>query len=289
MSASPSLGLVLALAAALFIGALLGQRVPPRRLVWWGVVGVCWLFSVAMLWVTFSMSVMLWSSTAMASAAPAPTAAAAPAASSASAAGGDAGSSAIANAMTAIGVTVAVVTLILSLGTSWFGQQMERVAKLEKKLKSALDKAEQRTKAQLRLWEQTTRVDSACLAAKVGLAEHFSAKTDGTDYAAKVLEWSFKLEALRLDDSQARLNAFYDLQVLNEGRQPSDSLPTMLAPVHFYAEQCHELALCRLQQQVNDGTLKQEDMQRQIRTGLWCCIFDEAEQARFFAAMHRGS
>ena len=139
MSASPSLGLVLALAAALFIGALLGQRVPPRRLVWWGVVGVCWLFSVAMLWVTFSMSVMLWSSTAMASAAPAPTAAAAPAASSASAAGGDAGSSAIANAMTAIGVTVAVVTLILSLGTSWFGQQMERVAKLEKKLKALRD------------------------------------------------------------------------------------------------------------------------------------------------------
>lgn len=184
--------------------------------------------------------------------------------------------STIGNAMTAVSVSVAVMTLILTIGTSWFAHKMEEVSKLERRLK----KISRRAEALQDLHNKEQNASDALFGAKEDLISWLAEGGDG-DLASEVQVWSLRLEMLMSPDPHTRRTAFGQLLGLVQIRQRDEDLPEHLHKVRDYTERCQELALARLEfDTVNENG--RQAMHDQLREGLWCLVFKNSERENYY-------
>ena len=277
---------LLLLLAATALAVLAGWRaVSPNRLLAYLMLALGGLFSVCMLAVTLALSFQVWqdvqAATRPASAVMPTQAPASAAASSAAAPTRETvdGSGAIANAMTAIGTVVAVVALILSLGTSWFAnvlQQAQRTTELLREGEARRQQEREREREWARLVQRT---DEGLLLAKAALIRWVD-QVGTSDPVNLVQNWALQLEMLRAEDSGIRWRAFEALQVLGP-ECPTDRVDPLLAPVADYTERCHELALWRLSEGADGQPADPRAVAAAVEQGLWCRLFDAVELARY--------
>jgi hypothetical protein len=170
---------------------------------------------------------------------------------------------ALANAMAAIGASVAVITLILTLGTTWLGDLMRKVdsklALLEEKDRQA---------------ERVLVLGAALVRAQVEIGTWLS-RSKTKDAAGLATEWGRSLQALSTDDRDLRFSAYF---LLWEGLHKHGH---QLPQVARYCSLCHEQAVHRLQR------LPVHEIQRRVDEGLWCLLFDPMETVRFQRALER--
>lgn len=214
---------------------------------------------------------------------------AAPSASAPSSTGAPAGSpgveakDAVANAMTAIGTAVAVVALVLSVGTSWFAEQLRRVENVERTMRRRDTRREAAWKAERLLAQREREVGEALPAAKAALWDWFG-RRGAKDPAQMAQEYSLWLDTLAASDSDLRFKAFHQLLPVlwSRSRIRDGKLDPTLRAIEDLCQRCHDLALVRLRGR--DGV----DLLKEVEQGLWCKVFDPIEQARYRKRM-RGS
>lgn len=178
---------------------------------------------------------------------------------------------AVANAMTAIGITVALVTLILTAGTGWIGVQQKA---LDERLR-AVDASLERLKIREQLDTQALDIEARGAAAKKAALRWIQRQgTDPRMLAIYSLEIFMDLEQLALDDRAARMGAFFHLAKF------FDPWDDTLDPVREYAEECHLRARNfawysgKVRNHAEEAALE--------RAGLACRIFDSQEFGRVF-------
>jgi hypothetical protein len=239
-------------------------------------------FGIALLLVAIALTWRLWSQTmgvsgqvqpvsqAMASAPPGSAASAvsapkAPVQTSAIVQGGDEKDS-LSNAMAAVGTAVAVLALLLTLGTTWFANVLNKVND-ELAILDARDRDH----------EQSLQLGAALLRAKRELSMRLADKVrDGLDLFSY---WSISLEALSSDDSQLRFEAFNELSTAL--RAYALDLPE----ISRYCSMCHERALARLQRKAHGELRSPGEIQSLVDEGLWCRLFDPTELDRLRRVM----
>lgn len=189
---------------------------------------------------------------------------------------GDAGDGAkdtIANAMTAIGTAVAVLALILSLGTTWFATKQKELDDRLLSVNQALQRADQRD----RLDAVSDRVASLLPAARQAgwLWLQKLGTTPGAMFEHAVI-LANRLDMLSVAQREARREAFYALSNMFDTLESSES---MHAPLQAYAHACQDLAWARAEfaGELSDARA----MQAFVERGIWCDIFDPTEMSRF--------
>ena len=226
--------------------------------------------TVVLLWLTINLTINLagkiWHDTR-----PTTTASAvvppASGASAVAAATGD-GKDAVANAMTAVSIVVAIVTLVLTVGTGWIATQQKA---LDDKLRSADEKLA-RLRERDQLDEQAARVASKSVAAKRAAMGWI--QRQGTHpylLALRSLETYNELDQLATDDLESRRRSFRILASLFDWDES-------LAPIRDYSEECH-LRARNLAWYQGKVTSRTEEAALE-RAGLACRIFDDQELRR---------
>ena len=273
---------VLAASAALFLAGLaLGWRATrgeasagagagaarrhPRRgaRLWMLSLGFGVLMSIALSVVTVRFTVDLLGG---------PAAAAQPA----SAAKGDAGDGAkdaIANAMTAIGTAVAVLALILSLGTTWFAARQKELDDRLSSVNQALRRADQRDRLDAVADRVASLLPAARQAGWLWLQQLGTAPGAMFEHAVVLAN---RLDMLSVAHREARGEAFYALSNMFDTLESSDPLHV---PLKAYVHACQELAWARAEfaGELSDAKAIQAFVER----GIWCDIFDSTEMGRF--------
>ncbi|MFZ5549243.1 MAG: hypothetical protein ACOZJX_11160 [Pseudomonadota bacterium] len=186
---------------------------------------------------------------------------------------------AIANTMTALGTAVAVIALLLTVGTSWFAGQQQ---KLNDQLKVA--KADTvRIALREQIENQRDAARDHLADAKRAALKWLASRTRGDVLALQQLEIEIDLEQLLAADRPVRRRAFLRLaDKLGHSRQE-------LPDIESFAEMCHKLqlmhvSLSALQRQADDidTALDLREFADQARRGLACRIFDPGEHERVF-------
>jgi hypothetical protein len=181
---------------------------------------------------------------------------------------GDA-NSAVSNALTVMGIIVAVVTLVLTLGATWTAH-LQRT--LDKKLR-ALDDTFDRQKRKDQVELQADGLEVKLLAAKQA-ALHWMLEI-GTNREILPLQLQqvyLDLEQLGVGDINVRRQSFLTLAYL------FDPWTHGLAPIREYTEECHLRALNRawylqkVQSPMEHVALE--------KSGLACKVFDSEEVKR---------
>jgi hypothetical protein len=277
-----SWSVVLVASAALFLGGLLlgwlatragaGVRVPARSGARLWMASLCFgmLMSIALSVVTVRFTVDLLGG-------PAAAAAKAPAVAKAEADGGGA-NDAIANAMTAIGTAVAVLALILSLGTTWFASKQKELDDRLLSVNQTLQRADRRDRLDAVSDRVTSLLPAARLAGWVWL-QKMGVSTGAMFEHAVVL--ANRLDMLSVAQRETRGEAFYALSNMFDTSEPSDA---MHAPLQAYVRACQDLAWARAEfaGELSDA----KAIQRFVECGIWCDIFDPAEMSRFTRGAH---
>lgn len=188
---------------------------------------------------------------------------------------GPAGSSnvtdAVANTMTAVGVAITVVTLILTVGTSWFATQQRDLQRKLLQVDLELARSNQRDEI------DRLRMQVAVLSYDAKRAAMHWLQDMGTGPDLLPI-WYFDISAdldqLSVDNLDARRHAFmrlvqmFDAEVWNAN----------LATIATYTDECHRFALAMLHFKRRDQSiLCDADAERK---GLACRIFDRTEIAR---------
>jgi hypothetical protein len=183
---------------------------------------------------------------------------------------------AVANAMTAIGTTVAVITLILSLGVPILYEKIAHADRISNEIRKdhktqteqlqadfathISDISERRALAQLWLTAQM-----ACL------RWAFAPRSSSPSKAASMSqELGLYLQALQSDQDVIRRQAFGHLQT--PPWNPEKMPPEQFQPLWAYQQACHRYHALR------KGIPASEAMNHR---GLWCMFWDEAEQKLF--------
>jgi hypothetical protein len=257
VSAPPSviaLGVLLALAVLALVVAALWRGVDRGSLFTYFLIGVGGAFSLIMLVVTIVLMGRVWGDMG-----PAP--AMAPAGEP---------KDALSNAMTVMGLTVAVVTLVLTIGTSWFAMRLEKIAKFEEQMNRQLERLRLELDARLLNSDELPQ-------AKLALRQWFGEQS-AEDPGALAHDYSLWLEMLTASDHRIRFKAYGQLRALGSYGDAT------LEPVEKFTLSCHELAVSRLHSE--SGTpLSRNQVQERVEKGLWCKIFDRREQKRYLAQM----
>lgn len=163
---------------------------------------------------------------------------------------------AVANAMTAIGTAVAVIALLLAVGTSWFAAKQKTLDELIDRQRLIFD-------------EQQLRFDlvAALAKAKLAVQSWVSTASDSNAKIVHLLEITSALELLMADDPTVRLQGFGLLV-----KYPWTGFEPELEPIKDYTEAC----------QLFHGRSDQRNIMS--RPNLWCRIFWLQEQHRFDVA-----
>ena len=233
--------------------------------------------------VTIRLTVDLATNTAHAQAA-SPVRTPEPAAAAASASAPPAGESgnkndSIVNAMTATGTAVAVLALILSLGTTWFAGKQKELDEHLKAVSDALAKVELRERVEAQRTEVLERLPAARMEAFKWVARPENAEAGIQDYLHM---FNNTLEQLTSGERRVRFLAF---TTLIEFIDVEDTPPTELPLLREYAAACEELAWARAELQgllVNTRAMKEF-----ASKGIWCNFFDVGELDRWKAQMSR--
>jgi hypothetical protein len=188
---------------------------------------------------------------------------------------------AIANAMTAIGTVVAVVALILSVGTTWFAQLVQKLLEMQARLEDQRKEFEAqeltRQKAreiELKRLRFGVEVEEGLLLAKSALAEWIG-KTGSESGVALAQSWGLSLEMLKASERDIRFKAFSELL------GPMVRYDPVLEPVRRYTELCHQQALQRLSTTEAGVPCLPQDVVAAVDDGIWCKFFDPIERARW--------
>ncbi len=163
---------------------------------------------------------------------------------------------AVANAMTAIGTAVAVIALLLAVGTSWFAAKQKTLDELIDRQRLIFD-------------EQQLRLDlvAALVTAKLAVQSWVVNESGSQTSIYRALEINSALELLMADDASVRQHGFGLLV-----NYPWTGLEPELESLKDYTEAC----------QLFHGRSDQRNIMS--RPNLWCRIFWPQEQHRFDVA-----
>jgi hypothetical protein len=180
---------------------------------------------------------------------------------------------AVSNTLTAVSVAVAVVTLVLTGGTSWFISRQQEVDRRLQELKLQTER--------LRSWEGVERQRERVLGLLSGVKFEVTrwARVEGglsgdtlTDF---LLEVQGRLECLASPDAGARRMQFGLLCQQFHSDDPGIPLNALI----YYFDECHTLAISRA---LRDGLIKNIVEVREFEAqGVWCRVFDHREVERF--------
>lgn len=157
----------------------------------------------------------------------------------------------ISSTMTAIAVVIAVITLLLSLGSSWLMRELTKVDRLKIKLKKLEIKFAQKSEVMVDFWK-----------ARQALQEWIEANAESADRWATYNQLVVWLEMLMSEDESVRKKAFEELTKYFPTEEDIYSVPSgvYLLPIKMYSENCHYL---------HGGTNK---------SSTWCRIFSRKER-----------
>jgi hypothetical protein len=172
-------------------------------------------------------------------------------------------SGAVANAMTAVGTAVAVLTLMLSLGTTW-------LAHLQRELGKAVQDAKDGEAMRRALDKQVSFVREKRFSAERAIYNWIRDAVSKETLALWLHEQFTNLKQLSVDDYLLRKEAFGKLVNL------FDPWSNELEPVREYTEACHQLQMMRIWYLNRDPGQWAE----QERRGVACRVFDSAEVNR---------
>jgi hypothetical protein len=172
------------------------------------------------------------------------------------------------NTMTAIALVVAVVTLILTVGTSWFANVNRQLDEKLLLVQNVL--AKNRAREELEL--QQRELQLLLFAAKKGAFDWTKTRVDEKHLALQLQEVFSRLELLVIDDLEGRKRSFNWLH--NHFQPWTDNLER----VREYSEGCHRLALARAWYE--NESLPPSEQTRLEKAGLACRFFDRQEWKR---------
>jgi pimeloyl-ACP methyl ester carboxylesterase len=184
---------------------------------------------------------------------------AAAAASAAERARDDGTSNSVANAMTAVGTAVAAVTLILSVGTTWFALKLKEVDGLTAGLRKKDETYGRALEAIRAERDERERVGDLLESARIALRHWVDQRSAVSQRHSHYSNLAAHLGMLQSKSEERRLNAFAELIKYLPARSG-----TLLQPVEQYSFACHVL---------HGG----EDNTH----GLWCRVFSEVERAAY--------
>jgi hypothetical protein len=175
-------------------------------------------------------------------------------------------SASVANAMTAVGTAVAAVTLILSVGTTWFALKLKDVEQATLKLENA-DKAYEQRLAEMSGAMATTYKEQArreqarqmLIDARFALRQWIDKNGAAMTRYSVLADLSAHLEMLMSQSTDQRQRSFCELT-----KFLPDTPGSLLAPVDSYTKHCHAL---------HGGSDRVH--------GLWCDIFNPIERAAY--------
>lgn len=187
----------------------------------------------------------------------------------------DGGKDALSNAMTAIGTVIAVVTLVLSVGTSWFAERLATLERERARLEALATRLQQERKREVDLERKRMLVLDALPAAKLALSAWVKSRGSraAVDYTHA---WCLQLEMLSSDDRAVRFRAFAELSQGIRSKDPR------LQPIERYTELCHDFVIERLQFNGGADPRPTRDLLAEVERGLWCRVFDNVEQERLY-------
>lgn len=165
----------------------------------------------------------------------------------------------IANTMTAIGVLIAAFTLLLSLGTAWFMQEIKKIDAKKKQLeqmKEEFDTKEKQLDQLQKKFSDRAHVAMQLLEARVALQEWIEMNARSEDRWATYNKLSMWLEMLMSDNKLLRKRAFAEL-ITYFPKEAGE----ILNPVKVYSESCHN---------IHGGTAD--------HFGFWCKVFLTTER-----------
>lgn len=177
-------------------------------------------------------------------------------------AGSDRDKDAISNTMTALGMVLAAITLLLTLGTAWHAKLLNEV----EEAKRVLDASEQQS--------ERNHIRSAALMSAKRELSTWLCHQPGVAYGDMLAQWSLALETLGADDRDLRFQAYHDL--MSALRFHAVELPE----IGRYCTLCHQHALTRLELEASRKRLSRHEVQLRIDQGLWCLLFDPVEHAQ---------
>lgn len=271
----PSSGLLIVIAAvtALAMLALVASgKVTPARLLVCILIGLSGFFSLCMALVVYFLSEDLFRGVAM----PSP-----PSGGTSDRAGQPSGNDAITNALTAISAVVAVLTLVLTVGATWFAHILQRLQTIREQLENELKNVVAYRAERSAHDELVAQTRDALVNAKNALALWIS-EVGGAASGNSIQEWALKLEMLSASSRTMRFQAYASLQVLAP-RGLGDPVDTILLPVEQYTKWCDRLVRERLL----FGGASASSLVADVENGLWCLVFDPIERTRYEIEMQR--
>lgn len=174
----------------------------------------------------------------------------------------------LANALGALGVVVAAVTVLLTIGTAWHAGVVE-----------ATNRKLQVVAEYVQIYEKDQKLQASLHRAQRELAAWLGRQ--GLNHTGDLIaQYSLALSTLSTHDRELRFHAYYEL------RGPLLSHQKDLPQVASYCLQCHEQAVARLavglpdRADLTEGPLSARQVQKEVDQGLWCLLFDPAEHHR---------
>jgi hypothetical protein len=172
-------------------------------------------------------------------------------------------SSAVANAMTAVGTAIAAVTLIISVGSTWFAMKLKEVESVTANLTRAQTQYVEQLASLAAEKQNYMEAQQRFIAAKLALRKWVDQHAVGPARYSLLTVLTANLEVLMLASPQERHHSFGELV-----KNLPDRAGRALLEVESYANFCHQL----------HGGSKQT-------YGLWCAIFDPVERAAYAASL----
>jgi len=173
---------------------------------------------------------------------------------------------AVANAMTAVATAIAAVTLILSLGTTWFGQRLKEISELQAKVDAKLREVEGQRNKYAEEFEkfklasnQQMRARHLLLGAQLALREWIDEESRSPDRYSLFIKLNNSLETLMASAAERRMEAFRILIT-----HLPDRTTKALSPIEEYSDVCHVL---------HGGTTS--------TIGTWTRVFHAVERQHF--------
>jgi hypothetical protein len=171
---------------------------------------------------------------------------------------------AVANAMTAIGTAVGVITLLLTLGTYYINKRQEELSVLVEAERLRAESHEQQQKLGL--------LHSQALQELLPWLQSLTASPETVIRDAMLIGWHLNL--LQSTSSDVRKKAFDSLTASKFMLpRPQDPFPPELKQLRTYTEKCHRFHALR-------------ERQDEEASGMWCLLFDNAER-RLFKSLYR--
>ncbi len=168
----------------------------------------------------------------------------------------------IVNAMTAVATAIAAVTLILSIGTTWFAAKLKEVETASNDLRRKDMEYERRLEEIRTRQDRHDRAQRQLIDAKMALRQWVDASSKAGGRYSMLADLTAQVEMLMSSSPDGRLAAFAVLtKVLPPHPRP------LLLPLEVFSMTCHDL---------HGG--------RSNTHGVWCSIFDPVERTAFAQA-----